>query len=345
MRLHDLQKTLAAFLVLGSFPTIAAAAAPDEPDGVCSPDEQAALRCFQIPSGFVVEVVPGPGGEFPVINDEGDSVFAYKISGPGSTGGSCRRVYDVSHANIQLPVCVDPRLSIVAASPEPELLTGGHGDPSCGFGAGDLEHDLLKWDSGVRCDEMRVFSVTLAGTVGAEAREFFIKAGQDCESGRILGPGCPADEQFCLGDEGCPCDNPSETGGCATSSGVGGTLTRAGTLSVSADDLLIAGEGLPIEQFTVLFMGAGAKSDPGTIGDGRRCISGPIFRFRKASTGPLGRVIYGPGLVETSCTSFPPAGCITAGSTWYFQLWFRDPDGPCFSGFNTTNALELTFTP
>ena len=40
---------------------------------------------------------------------------------------------------------------------------------------------------------------------------------------------------------------------------------------------------------------------------------------------------------------FPSTGQITAGQTWNFQAWYRDPDGPCGQGSNFTNALEVTF--
>ena len=39
-----------------------------------------------------------------------------------------------------------------------------------------------------------------------------------------------------------------------------------------------------------------------------------------------------------------PATQITAGSTWNFQNWFRDPAaGGAF--FNLSDGLEITFTP
>jgi len=157
---------------------------------------------------------------------------------------------------------------------------------------------------------------------------------------------CDRITSFCEGDETCPCDNPSESGGCENSTGAGGRLETAGTTSVAADDLVIAAVDLPVERFTVLFMGSAAIAEPMTIGNGRRCVGGRIFRFRKASSGELGRVQFGPGLVETSCTTFPPEGCILAGSTWYFQAWYRDGvHGDCVAGFNTTDALEITFRP
>ena len=41
----------------------------------------------------------------------------------------------------------------------------------------------------------------------------------------------------------------------------------------------------------------------------------------------------------------PPAGWITALSTWHFQTWYRDIGGPCGAFSNFSNALTVTFTP
>ena len=42
-----------------------------------------------------------------------------------------------------------------------------------------------------------------------------------------------------------------------------------------------------------------------------------------------------------------PTGFVSVmpGDTWHFQRWYRDPAGPCGSGFNLTNGLALTFVP
>ena len=51
----------------------------------------------------------------------------------------------------------------------------------------------------------------------------------------------------------------------------------------------------------------------------------------------------GDSLVADSIAQFGPSGAITAGSTWNFQCWYRDPNGSCGSGFNLTNALAVVF--
>ncbi len=156
---------------------------------------------------------------------------------------------------------------------------------------------------------------------------------------------CNRIEEFCDGSEGCPCNNDSSDGGCVNSTGSGSPLTASGSTSVAADDLVLTAPSLDPNKFAVLFMGSEAgRGAP--FGDGRLCVGGRIFRFSKQSTGSLGTLSYGPGLVSDSCMLFGSEGCITAGSTWFFQLWYRGKQhGECSSGFNTTNGLEVTFRP
>ena len=45
----------------------------------------------------------------------------------------------------------------------------------------------------------------------------------------------------------------------------------------------------------------------------------------------------------------PPTGGgqseILAGSTWYFQVWYRDPAGPLGNGYNLSSSLGISFCP
>jgi len=143
-----------------------------------------------------------------------------------------------------------------------------------------------------------------------------------------------------------PCGNPDATAGCANSTGVGGHFYFQGTHSVGADDLVLTGEYLPTNQFGVIFMGAGHNQL--TFGDGLRCVVAGgvgLYRYAISNSGGTGEIVLGPGIAALSITRFPPAGWITSGSTWYFQCWHRDPAGPCGSGFNVSNSLQVDFVP
>lgn len=140
-----------------------------------------------------------------------------------------------------------------------------------------------------------------------------------------------------------PCLNPSSDGGCANSTGNGGRLFFTGTNRVSLDDLVLNSKGLPPNKFGIGYMGTGSLANQ--LGDGLRCVGGSTFRYGIQNSGSSGEIVSGPGIIATSCASFPSLGCITAGDTWYFQVWYRDPGGPCGSGFNFTNGLEVEFVP
>ena len=50
----------------------------------------------------------------------------------------------------------------------------------------------------------------------------------------------------------------------------------------------------------------------------------------------------GPQHVDSGAA---PQGCITPLSTWNFQVFYRNPLGPCAgAAFNSTNALQVTFS-
>ena len=143
-----------------------------------------------------------------------------------------------------------------------------------------------------------------------------------------------------------PCGNDDLTAGCGNSTGEGAHLYFTGTHGLAADDLVLHGEHLPPSVFAILFMGSGRTLVP--FGDGLRAVDdrGPgLFRYPVQATTPGGGMTQGPGIAAYSCLQFPPTGCISAGSSWNFQGWYRDRHGPCGSGFNTTNGVEVVFGP
>ncbi|MCE9596202.1 MAG: hypothetical protein K8S98_18585 [Planctomycetes bacterium] len=146
---------------------------------------------------------------------------------------------------------------------------------------------------------------------------------------------------WCHGDV-APCGNVDLDSGCANSTGVGATLSTAGTSSVAADDLTITVTEMPINKTGILFMGSNWKV-PTPFQDGARCVYGSIFRYPPKSSGLGGTFTYGPGLAAYSTTW--PMGTITSGATWFFQSWYRNPTGPCGTGTNLSNAVQVDFVP
>jgi len=286
-------------------------------DGVCDPQEEADGLCFVSPSGYVIEAVTGPNGEFPVVDSQGDSHFDYLITGPGANGGSCSGVHAISHADISVPTCVD----IIASNPPISILSGGSGDPSCGFGVGDLENDVVKWDVGVNCDGTATFGIVVAGQVSAEPTEFLLKARGACDVATILGPDC-GPTRYCDAND--------------NSTGQSGRIDYDGSPSISANMFYLTADGLPPDQPGWFFMGTEQEQVP--FGNGFQCLSGDISRLQKIAIEVTGDTDF-----HVDFTVFPMSQ-ITAGVPWYFQLYYRDPAGGG-AGYNTTDALCVTFTP
>ncbi|MFT5051218.1 MAG: hypothetical protein ACI8QZ_002628 [Chlamydiales bacterium] len=290
-------------------------------DGICLPDDQANNLCFVSPSGFIVEAVTGDRGEFPVLNDHGDSVFAYRITGPSIDGSSCQGIHDISHADIIIPDCADAPLTLISSTPEGQTLPGG--DPSCGFGRGDDGAYVFKWDEGVACDGSETFSLVMAGSVPAAPTSFLLKAALDCDIATILGPDCGSlPFKYCEGG--------------TNSVGTSGSIDYTGSTSISENNFYLTANGLPPNQPGYFFYGSKRIEVP--FGNGLRCIGGNIVRYRK-----IGISVTGDTAVHMDFTRAPLTN-IVPGVGYYFQLFYRDAPGGG-DGFNTTDALCATFAP
>ena len=147
---------------------------------------------------------------------------------------------------------------------------------------------------------------------------------------------------YCHGDgsgSACPCMNESTQGGCANSTGEGATLSGLNSSSVLAADLVLAGSGLPPGTTGLFFQGrdpvsAGAGAP---FGDGLRCAGGPVVRLQvEASTAA--------GTSQTSIDIVSRGG-VQVGDRLHYQLWYRDPTGPCGTGFNLSNGYEVIWLP
>ena len=154
---------------------------------------------------------------------------------------------------------------------------------------------------------------------------------------------CSPFEEFCLCPSNSPCGNEDPEAGCVNATGTGARLSAVGSASVAADDLYLKAFPVVPNQTGLFFMGS-SQVDGVHFGNGLRCVGAPMYRYRVGSSGPGGILRVGP-VVGLSHEIFPDAGKIQPGSTWHFQAWFRDPGGPCGSGFNTSSALKITFEP
>lgn len=300
--------------------TLACLAAPSlafDADGTCFEDERNAGLCFVSPNGFTVEAVTGANGEFPIIDADGNSVFSYYVTGPDSDGQGCQ---DISHADILLPECGDNPLVVVDSMPESE--TPSDGDQSCGFGVGDNESFVLKWNRGVSCGSSEVFTVVIAGVVDAEPTSFLLKEADRCNVATILGPSCSTGPfTYCEST--------------MNSSGNFGRVGWSGSLSISDNNFVVSATGLPPGKPGYFFFGTSRVQVP--FGDGFRCLGGSVARFRK-----IGVNATGGASVQLDFT-LPPLDQIEPGVPYYFQLYFRDGAGG--AGFNTTDALCVSFVP
>jgi hypothetical protein len=147
---------------------------------------------------------------------------------------------------------------------------------------------------------------------------------------------------FCFGDGSgtpCPCANNDGAGaGCANSTGNGSLLYNVGGASVGADDTMLYANRMAANKFGLVYMGTQNVSGL-TFGDGLRCVKGFTKRFPIQNSGATGSY----SLIGAAGQS---SGLITAGTTWYFQSWYRDnTHGSCTSQFNLSNGLEVNFVP
>lgn len=112
-------------------------------------------------------------------------------------------------------------------------------------------------------------------------------------------------------------------------------ISALGSRSLAANDLKLHAIGLPDTAY-LFFYGHGPANDWGqSFGDGALCIDGPLVRL-----GTQG--VASAGLAQATIDL--QAVGITSPGAYDFQCFFRDPAAGG-AGFNTTDALEVTFVP
>ena len=187
-----------------------------------------------------------------------------------------------------------------------------------------------------------------------------------------------SDVSYCNGDGGtpagctnCPCANnalPGTIGGCLNSSGTSARLEASGSTSVSlppmvTNDLRFGLSGAPPLGLCVLVSGSNlAPANPAnpcfdfmsgvqsSAFNGLRCAISNFRRHGARTSNSSGQVGVtnqpwggegGPGAGIAQAF-----GGFSSGQTRYFQTIYREvPSAVCLSGLNTSQAVEIVFSP
>jgi hypothetical protein len=123
--------------------------------------------------------------------------------------------------------------------------------------------------------------------------------------------------------------------------GPGAHIGSTGSTCIGLNNLTLTCSGLPPGTNGLWFYGANAIQVP--FGNGFRCVANPVYRL-----GPP-QLVSGAGTTARFFDlTVPPAStgasAVTAGSTWRFQFWYRNPAAGG-AGFNLSDGLAATFCP
>lgn len=121
----------------------------------------------------------------------------------------------------------------------------------------------------------------------------------------------------------------------ANSTGFVATLALIGSTSIADNNVVFVSNRLPANQPGVFFYGDGTLETP--FGNGIRCVGGVnVKRIGPVNTGAIGLAAIQFNLA----TITDPHVQVFPDSTWYFQYWYRDPNG---GGVNFSNGLRVDF--
>ncbi len=137
--------------------------------------------------------------------------------------------------------------------------------------------------------------------------------------------------------DGCECSVASYCVAAPNSAGPGALMSHAGTVSIGLNNLTLLCTGCPPNTTGLFFYGPQQTQVP--FGNGYRCVAGPITR-----TGITVASSSGVAARSLDYSTLPPSGAITAGSTWNFQFWYRNPAAGG-AGFNLSDGLSVQFCP
>lgn len=185
----------------------------------------------------------------------------------------------------------------------------------------DLPADSTAWpDTGLDCGTTYVWRLSATNCAGATGFAFVqAQTGACCQV-----------ESLCSAEP--------------NSVGPGAPIGWLGSTSIAAADFTLTASGGPPGDLAIFFYGPAQQTTP--YGDGLLCV-GPgelgLFRLPPVqSLSAAGTVAHALDFAGEPAGLGP--GKLEPGSTWYFQLAYRDPasDG---AGFNASDALQVSFCP
>lgn len=258
---------------------------------------------------------------------DGSTMFATPTDGkawrslhPDDIGG-VQAIYGVKQSG-------KPR--ITGASLAGSLLTidGAQFDPTenqvwfrrAGFGNGDpvIVPNQPSLSAGTRIE---VSVPAAAGSGDVLVRSGLTGRGETLSNAWPIDLGCPPAVSYCT-------TSPNSVGR-------GAMMAMTGSQSVAANDLVLHSVGSPAGEFGLFIYSDAPGQFP--VGDGVLCLGGPVSRLPAVAVDGVGRASFALDL-----TNPPPGGQITAGTTWYFQWWYRDT-AAAGSGSNFSDGLEIGF--
>jgi len=124
--------------------------------------------------------------------------------------------------------------------------------------------------------------------------------------------------------------------GAANSVGPGAELLASGTSSIIRNDLILYSQAVP-DRLGLFVYGPVQAQSP--FGHGFLCVAGQVYYVS-----PPFVATQNQARLAVDYANLPAAGQITAGSTWNFQHWYRDPAAGS-PAFNASSGLSLTFRP